>query len=98
MIHAIHNVPLIQYTVEVNGTPISIKVYSGSCYSLLNSDWWNRLGRPVLYLGPILKDVSRKIILVLEISNVEVRLNGQYKQFRVVFLDRPNTASLLERE
>ena len=98
-IHAIQNVPPIQYTVEVNGTPISMEVDSGSCYSLLNSDWWNRLGRPVLRRGPILKDVSRNIIPVLGIANVEVRLNGQSKQLRVVFLDRPDTAaSLIGRE
>ena len=97
-VHAIQNVPPIQYTVEVNGTPISMEVDLGSCYSLLNSDWWNRLGRPVLRRGPILKDVSRNIIPVLGIANVEVRLNGQFRQLRVVFLDRTDTASLFGRE
>ena len=97
-VHAIQNVPPIQYTVEVNGTPISMEVDSGSCYSLLNSDWWNRLGRPVLRRGPILKDVSRNIIPVLGIANVDVRLSVQSKQQRVVFLDRPDTASLIGRE
>ena len=87
-----------KYTVEVNGTPISMEVDSGSCYSLLNSDWWNRLGRPLLRQGPTLKDVSRNIIPVLGIANVDVKLNGQSKQLRVVFLDRPDTASLLGRE
>ena len=75
-----------------------MEVDSGSCYSLLNSDWWNRLGRPVLRRGPILKDISRNIIPVLGIANVEVRLNGQFRQLRVVFLDRTDTASLLGRE
>ena len=69
-IYAIQSVPSIQYTVKVNGTPISIEVDSRSCYSLLNSDWWNRLGRPVLRRGPILKDVSLNIIPVLGIANV----------------------------
>ena len=90
--------PPIQYTVEVNGSPISMEVYSGSCYSLLNSDWWNRLGRPVLRRDPILKDVSQNFIAVLGIANIEVRLNKQFKQLCVVFLDRPETASLLGRE
>ena len=48
--------------------------------------------------GSILRDISRNVIPVLEISNVEVKLNGQCKQLRVVFLDRPVTASLLGRE
>ena len=75
-----------------------MEVYSGSCYSLLNSDWWNRLGRPVLRRDPILKDVSQNFIAVLGIANIEVRLNKQFKQLCVVFLDRPETASLLGRE
>ena len=88
----------IQYTVKVNGLQISMEVDSGSCYSLLNSDWWNLLGRPVLRLGPILKKVSQNIIPVLGIANFEVRLNNQYKQLCIVFLDRSDTASLLGRE
>ena len=75
-----------------------MEVDSGSCYSLLNSDWWNRLGRPVLRRGPILKDVSRNIIPVLGIANVEFRLNGQFRQLRVVFLDQTDKASLLGRQ
>ena len=75
-----------------------MEVDSGSCYFLLNSDWWNRLGRPVLLRGPILKDVSRNIIPVLGTATVEVRLNNQSKQLRVFFLDRLDTASLLGRE
>ena len=71
---------------------------SGSCYSLLNSDWCNRFGRPVLRRGLILKDVSRNIIPVLGIANVEVRLNGQFRLLRVVFLDRTYTASPIGRE
>ena len=71
-----------------------MEVDSGSCYSLLNSDWWNRLGRPLLRQGPIFKAVSRNIIPVLGIANVEVRLNIQFKRLRVVCLDRPDTASL----
>ena len=46
----------------------------------------------------ILKDVSRNIIPVLGIANVEVLLNSKSKQLRVVFLDRPDAASLLGRE
>ena len=42
-VHAIQNVPPILYTVEVNGTPMNMKVDSGSLYSFLNPDWWNRL-------------------------------------------------------
>ena len=87
----------MQYTVEVNGTPISMEVDSGSCYPLLISEWLNRFGRPLLRRGPILKDVSRNIIPVLGIADVEVRLNGQSKQLRVVFLDRTDIASLLGR-
>ena len=97
-VHAIQNVLPIQYTVEVNGTPISMEVASGSCYSLLNSEWWNRLGWPILCQGQILKVVSRNLIPVLGVSNVEIRLSNQTKQLRVVFLDRPDTASLLGRE
>ena len=96
--HAIQNVPPIHFTVEVNGTPISMEVDSGSFYSLLNSDWWNRLGRPLLRQGPILKNVSRNIIPVLGIANVEVQLSNQSKQLRVVCSDRPDTVSLLGRE
>ena len=43
-VHAIQKVPPTQYTVDVNGTPISMEVDWGSCYSFLNSDWSNRLG------------------------------------------------------
>ena len=74
-----------------------MEVDSGSFYSLLNSHWWNRLGRPVLRRNPILKDVSQNIIPDLEIANVEVRLNNQFKQLCVGFLVRPDTASLLGR-
>ena len=97
-VQAIQNVPLIQNTVEVNGTPISMEVESNSCYFHLNFDYWNRLSRPFLRRRPILKDVSRNIIPVLGIANVEVWLNGQSKQLRVVCLDRTETASLLGRE
>ena len=75
-----------------------MEVDSGSCYSLLNSDWWNRLGRPLLRQGPLLQDVSRNIIPVLGVANVEVQLNTQFNQLRVVFLDRPETASLRGRK
>ena len=75
-----------------------MEVDSGSCCSLFNSDWWNRLGKPVLRRGSIFKDDSRNLIPVLGIPNVEERLNGQLKQLRVVFLDRPDTASLLGRK
>ena len=79
MVNAIQNVPPIHYTVEVNGTPISMEVDSGSCYSLLNSDWWKRLERPLLRQGPTLRDVSRNLIPVLGMANVDVKLNGQCK-------------------
>ena len=85
-------------TVEVNGTPISIEVDSGSSYSLLNSDWWNCLGKPILRQGTILKDVSPNLIPVLGVAKVEVRLSNQSKQLRVVCLDRPDSASLLGHE
>ena len=62
------------------------------------SDWWNRLDRPVIRQGPIIKDVFRNGIPVPGIANVDVRLNGQSKQLRVVFLNGPDTASLLGRE
>ena len=75
-----------------------MKVDSGSCYSLLNSDWWKRLDRPLLCQGPILKDVSPNLIPVLGVAKVEVRLSNQSKQLRVVCLDRPDSASLLGRE
>ena len=75
-----------------------MEVESGSCYSLLNSDWWNRLNRPVLRRGLILKNVLQNHIPVFGIANVDVRLNGQFKQFRVVFLDCFDTASPLGRE
>ena len=76
IVHAIQNVSPIQYTVEVNSTPISMIVNSGSCYSLLNFDWWNRVGRPILCQGPILKHVSRNFIPVFGVANVEVRLSN----------------------
>ena len=97
-VHPIQNVSPIQYTVEVNGTPISMKVDSGSCYSLLNSNWWNRLGRLVLRRGAIPEDVSRNLIPVLKIANVEVRLKDQSKQLRVVLQVWPDTAFQLERK
>ena len=75
-----------------------MKVDSSSCYSLPNSGWWNLLGRPVIRRGPILIDVSQNLIRVLKIANVEVRLKDQSKQLRVVFQNRPDTASLLRRE
>ena len=77
---------------------MEVDLDSGSCYSLLNSDWWNRLGRPILRQGTILKEVSRNLIPVLGVANFEVRLSNQSKQLRVGFLDRPDTASLLGRE
>ena len=54
-VHADQDViPAITYIVKVNGTSIKMEVDSGSCYSLLSSDWWNRLGRPLLRYGPTL--------------------------------------------
>ena len=78
--HAIQKVLPIKYIVEVNHTSTSIKIVSDSCYTLLNSDLWNRLGRPVLRRGPILKYISQNLIPVLGIADIEVRLNGQSKK------------------
>ena len=75
-----------------------MEVDSGSCYSLLNSDWCNLLGKPILFQGKILNKVSRHFLPFLEVANVEVRLSNQSKQLRVVFVDRPDTASVLGRE
>lgn len=86
------------YTVEVNGTPINMEVDSGSCYSLLDMDWWKRLGCPLLRQGPTLRDVSKNLIPVLGIANVDVKLKNQNKQLRVVFLERSDTTSLFGRE
>ena len=84
-IYAIQTVSPIKYTAEVNGTPISMKVDSGSCYFLLNSDGWNRLGRPVLHRGPILKDVLQNI----RYSESQTSRYGSMVnlRLRVVFLD-----------
>jgi hypothetical protein len=84
--------------VEVNGIPINMELDSGSGYSILNSTWWKRLGQPLLRSGPTLRDVSRNLIPVLGIGNVEVKLNDQLKNLRVVFVDRPDTACVLGRE
>ena len=75
-----------------------MEVDSGSCFSLLNSCWWRRLGKPLLRQGPLLRDVSRNVIPVLGMANVLVKLNGMSKLLQVVFLDRSDTASLLGRE
>ena len=70
---------------------------SGSCYSLLNSEHWKQLGQPELAIGPELRDVSRISIIVLGMAYVEDRINKQLKRLRVVFIDRPDTASLIGR-
>ena len=45
-VHSIENVPPITYKVEVKGCPISMKLDSGSCYSLHNFEHWKQLGQP----------------------------------------------------
>ena len=97
-VHSIVNVPPITYYVEVNGLPITLELDSGCCYSLLNSEHWKQLGKPELTKGPELRDVLRNAITVLGIAYVDVRLQEQHKRLRVVFIDRPDTASLLGRE
>lgn len=94
----IQNVFFIQYTVEVIGTLISMEFDFRFCYSFLNSDWRNRLGQFILRQGLILKDISRNVIPVLGIAKVDDKLNNRYKQFRVVFLDHPDTAFLFKRK
>ena len=97
-IHSIENVPPITYNVQINGVTITMELDSGSCYSLLNSNYWKQLGRPELVKGPELRDVSRNELPVLGIAYVNVCLKDQNKQIRVVFIDRPDTSSLLGRE
>ena len=91
-IHSIKNVPPITYNVQINGVPITMELDSGPCYSLCNSNYWKQLGRP----EP--RDVSQNELFVLGIAYVNVSLNDQNKQLRVVFIDSPDTASLLGRE
>ena len=79
-VHSIENVLPITYNVEVNGLSITIKLDSGSCYSLLNSEHWKQLGKPELKKGPELRDVSRNAIPVLGIAYVDVRLKEQNKR------------------
>ena len=64
---------------------------SGSCYSLLNTEYLKQLGKP----DPKKGRVSRNSIPVLGIAYVDVRFKEQNKRLRVVFIDRPDTASLL---
>ena len=97
-VHSIENVPPITYNVDINSLSITMELDSGSCYSLLNSEHWIQLGKPELKKGPELRDVSRDSIPVLGIAYVDVRLKEQHKRLRVVFIDRPNNASLLGRE
>ena len=56
------------------------------------------MGKPELKKGPELRDVSRNAIPVLGIAYVDVRLKEHHKRLRVVFIDRPDTESLLGRE
>ena len=49
----------------------------------------------LMHRGPTLKIVSRSIVLVLCINFVDVSINGQLKQLRVIFLDSPYTNSKL---
>ena len=89
---------VITYNVEVDGLPITMELDSGFCYILLNSEHWKQLGKPELKKGFELRDVSRNAIPVLGIAYVDVRLNDHHKRLRVVFIDRPDTASVLGRE
>lgn len=97
-VHAIENVPPIFYTVEVNNVAIKMEVDSGSGYSLLSSTQWERLGKPILRKGPELKDVNRQPVPVLGMAYVDVYFQGKTKRLRVVFLQSPDSASLLGRE
>ena len=97
-LHSIENVLPITYNVEVNCLPIKMEFDSGSCYSLLNSEHWKQLNKPELKKGPELRDVSRNAIPVLGIAYVDVRLKEQHKRLRVIFIDRPDIASLFGRE
>ena len=97
-VHSIENVSLITYNVEANGLPITMKLDSGFCYSLLNSEHWKQLGKPELKKVPELRDFSRNGIPVLGIAYVDVRLKEQLKRLQVVFIVRSDTASLLGPE
>ena len=66
--------------------------------SLLNSEHWKQLGQPELAKGPELRDVYRNSIPVVGMAYVEARLNEHLKRLRVVFIDRPDTGSLIGRE
>ena len=97
-VHSIKNVLPITYKVEVNSLPITIELYSDCCYGLLNSEHWKQLGKPELTKGPELRDVLRNAIPALSIAYVDVQLKEQHKRLRVVFIARPDTASLLGLE
>ena len=97
-VHSIENVPPITYKVQVNGLTLTMELDSGSCYSLLNSEHWKRLGQPELAKEPELRDVSPNSIPVLGMGYVDVRLMDKLKRLSVVFIDRPDTASLIGRE
>ena len=97
-VHYLENVPPVTYHVKVNGFPITMELDSGSCYSLLNSEHWKHMGKPELTIRSELRDVSRNAIPVLGIAYVDVWHKEQHKRLRVVFIDRPDTASLLDLE
>ena len=97
-VYSIEGVPPITYKEEVNDLTLTMEIDSGSCYSILNSEYWQQLGQPELAKGPELRDVSRNCIHVLGMAYVDVRLKEKSKRLRVVFIDRPDTASLIGRE
>ena len=96
-VYAIQNVPSKQYTVEINNTN---QHGSGLLFILFSFQFRLVESSRSTYTTPRsdLKDVSQNVKPVFGIAYVEVKLNGQCKQLRIVLFDRPDTASLLGRE
>ena len=90
--------PPLNCTAFINGNSIQMKIDTGSSFSLINSNWWKQLGKPLLRRRPTLRDVSGSLVPVLGIGFVNVSLNGPHKQLRIVFLASSDTKSILGRE
>ena len=73
-VYSIESVPPITYNVEVNDLTLTMEIDSGSCYSIINSKYWQQLGQPELAKGTELRDVSRNCIPVIGMAYVDVRL------------------------
>ena len=71
-----------------------MKLDSGYCNSLFNSEHWKQLGKLELTKNVELRNVFPNAILVLGIAYVDIRLNEQHKRQRKIFIDRPDTTSL----